>query len=540
MSFSALAYNQCVSYNNLQSGVDQGYFDAKTTIPATNQESTKDAAYTYVNVDPNYPPFASKLDNQLVVKGDLRDNVAAVGISNFFFTGTVTDVQVNGVSITGASFPLDIGSGTLGYTDQIGTYDITLYYADADMPSNTAICFDSDFNTICIDGFTSLGPGPYYVTFPSQVINTINQISIDTGDGYCTAPPPPPINLGVAMTSVAVSKNTGQYMVAVAGTKLVVNCNLTYTVGSLNVSSNYGATWTRILIDNYWAKVAVSGNGQYMLAVSVGGFAYESSTYGATWSYISALPTAIYTGCAISSDGQYQTIVGQYSGVGFTYYVYRSQDYGSNWTASSYTYTQFSPNGGSPDYYPENKNFSGCAMTADGVRQVIVTGIDGVGSNPTDTDFHAGYIWYSSNGTSTPVSFNDASISVEYQEQSYTDVTCSPNGGKLFATMSNNPTGGTPFKLYKSTDYGANWTMINASDFWVGVSANDTSITYGVVCGSTYIKTINASNVVSNLTGSGVKNWTCVDADNGGTYILAGSSDGLFLSTNGGTSFTAL
>ena len=492
MSFSALADNQCVSYNNLQSGVSQGYFDAKTTIPSTNQESTKDAAYTYVNVDPNYPPFAAKLDNQLVVKADLKDNVAPVGISNFFFVGTITDVQVNGVSITGASFPLDIGSGTLGYTDQLGTYDITLYYADADMPSNTATCFDSDFNSICIDGFTSLGPGPYYVTFPSQVINTINQVSIDTGDGYCTAPPPPPINLSVAMTSVAVSKNTGQYMVATSGTKQVIN------------------------------------------------FAYQSTNYGSTWSYISSLPAAVYTGCAISGNGQYQTIVGQYSGVGFTYYVYRSQDYGSTWTASSYTYTQFSPNGGSPDYYPENKNFSGCAMTADGVRQVIVTGIDAVGSNPSSKDFHAGYIWYSSNGTSTPVYFNDASISVEYQEQSYTDVTCSPNGGKLFATMSNNPTGGTPFKLYKSTDYGANWTMINASNFWIGVSANDTSITYGVVCNSDYIKTINASNVVSSLTSSGLKNWTCVDADNAGTYILAGSSDGLFLSTNSGTSFTAL
>jgi hypothetical protein len=78
MSFSALADNQCVSYNNLQSGVNQGYFDAKTTIPATNQESTKSAAYTYVDIDPNYPPFAAKLDNQLVVKRDLKDNIAVI------------------------------------------------------------------------------------------------------------------------------------------------------------------------------------------------------------------------------------------------------------------------------------------------------------------------------------------------------------------------------------------------------------------------------------------------------------------------------
>jgi hypothetical protein len=529
MSFSALADNQCVSYNNLQSGVSQGYFDAKTTIPSTNQESTKTAAYTYVNIDPNYPPYAAKLDNQLVVKSDLKDNVAAVGISNGFFTGTITDVQVNGVSITGASFPLDIGNGTLGYTDQIGTYDITLYYADADMPSNWARCYDSDYNTVCIDGFTSLGPGPYYVTFPSQVINTINQVSIETGDGGCIGPTPPPLNLGVAMTSVAVSKNTGQYMVATSGTKMVINCNYTYTVGSLNVSSNYGATWTRIAIDNYWTKVAVSGDGHYMLAVSAGGYAYQSTNYGSTWSFISALPAAVYTGCAISGDGQYQTIVGQYSGAGFTYYAYRSLNYGVTWTSI------FSS-------APSNKNFSGCAMTSDGVRQVIVTGIDQVGGYPGDTNApYDGYVYYSSNGTSTPVTFNEGSISAAYVDQWYTDVTCSPSGDKLFTTMSNTPSPGSgPFKLYKSTNYGVNWTMINGNNSWIGVTANDTSISLGVVCGNTYIKTINASNVVSDLTGSGVKSWTSVDADNGGTYILAGASDGLFLSTNGGISFTAL
>jgi hypothetical protein len=534
MSFSSLAFNQCVSYNNLQSGVDQGYFDAKTTIPATNQESTKTAAYTYVNVDPNYPPFAVKLDNQLVVKGDLKDNVATIDIYNGFFTGTITDVQVNGVSITGAAFPIDVGNVRQGYTDQLGTYDITLYYADADMPSNYARCYDSDFNTVCIDGFTSLGPGPYYVTFPSQVVNTFRAVYIETGDGNCTGPTPPPVDFTGPIVSVAVSKDTGQYMVAVTGSKFVVNCGGSSTLGSLNVSSNYGASWTRIPIDNYWSKVAVSGDGHYMLAVSLGGYAYQSTNYGSTWSYIS-VPVAAYSGCAISGNGQYQTIVGYYSGNGSTYYIYRSLDYGSTWTSTS---SRFSI---SPSSYgtPENKNFSGCAMSSDGVYQTIITGIDALSDK-------IGLIFYSLDGTSNPATFDPTrnpfgSLSATYLNQWFTDITCSPNGGKLFATMSNTPTPGIgPYKLYKSTNYGVDWSVVNDNDYWIGVTANDTSISLGVVCGNTYIKVINAASVISDLTGSGVRSWKCIDVNNGGAYILAGTTSGLFLSTDYGTTFTSV
>lgn len=185
MAYSDLAYNQGVSLNSLISGVAQGYFTAKTSIPSSSKIATKSECITYVNIDTSYAPFAAKSSNQLIVKQDLVTNQSIVYISNGFFTGTITDVTVNGVSITGASFPLDIGNGTSGYTTELGTHDILVYYADATMPSNYMNITDSASNFSCIDGFTSLGPGPYYVSFPSQVINITAGITINSGDGSC-------------------------------------------------------------------------------------------------------------------------------------------------------------------------------------------------------------------------------------------------------------------------------------------------------------------------------------------------------------------
>ena len=435
-------------------------------------------------------------------------------------------------------------------------YIVTGYVDDADLNAsyNFEVCFDwydCDLNlitqcTISSGGFTlpsncyrtDLAWEAYYYQYSGgpKVPACCSYLDGSNPCGPTTTTTSTTTNYPIGnqpISSVAVSKDTGQYMVASIGTKYIVNCGGNQTLAPLVVSSNYGASWAR-KIDGVWTKVAVSGNGQYMLAVGAGDYAWQSTNYGATWSVISSIPAAVYSGCAISGDGQYQTIVGYYSGTGYTYYIYRSLNYGVTWTSTSSVF----PGGSSG--LPENKNFSGCAMTSDGVRQVLVTGIDMVGAYPGDFNApYDGYIYYSSNGTSTPVNFNEASISAAYTDQWYTDVTCSPSGDKLFTTMSNSTPPGSPFKLYKSTNYGINWSVINANNSWIGVTANDTSVSFGVVCGNTYIKVIDAASTISDLTTGGIKNWKCVNVNNDGQYILAGSTSGLFLSTDFGTTFTA-
>lgn len=531
MSFSALADNQCVSYNNLQSGVNQGYFDAKTTIPATNRESTKAAAYTYVDIDPNYPPFASKLDNQLIVKRDLKDNVAVVEISNNFFEGTITDVTVNGVSIYGASFPLDIGNGTQGYTDQIGTYDVVLYYADANMPSNYARCYDSNYNTVCVDGFSSTGPGPYYVTFSSQSVSTIYPVSIITGDGSCTAPVPPQIG-NQPVASVAVNRGSGQYM-AMASSELR-NETSSSRGGGIFVSSNYGATWTFRAFIEYWGFISMSDNGQYMIAMPNYGQAYMSSDYGVNWSMITSTVSygggtlsvgyGAFNGVAISGDGQYMMIINYLSGSPAPRVLFVSSNYGASWSVSKvFDYNFETPKGvdvsSNGAYMYIAKNGEVLRSTNYGTSWISVTGFD------SNIDVH--------------------------------DVKCVADGSKVIAAKTELYFGintQKPNYLMTSNDYGSTWSNVTSGSgalkSWstCEINTSNSGTGYGIcdtrdvslVLTNTYIGKTNASSF-SDLTSAGFRIWTkSISNSDNGQYVIAGAYNGLFLSSNYGSTFTQI
>ena len=72
MAYSDLQLNQTLSFNNLQSGVTQGYFVAITAIPVSAKQITKAEASTYVNINTALPSYAAKASNQLVVRDNLQ------------------------------------------------------------------------------------------------------------------------------------------------------------------------------------------------------------------------------------------------------------------------------------------------------------------------------------------------------------------------------------------------------------------------------------------------------------------------------------
>ena len=549
MAYSDLAYNQGVSFNSLISGVSQGYFEEKTTIPSGAGITTKSDCNTYVDVDPLYPPFASKIDNQLIVKQDLKANQGTLSITNGFFEGTITDIQVNGVSITGASFPLDIGNGTMGYTDQVGTYDITLFYADANMPGNWARCYDSNYNTVCVDGFTSLGPGPYYVTFPSQVINTTNPVSIETGDGNCTAPTPPDPS-SLPFSTVAVSRTTGQYMLA-------GNANIgdPFTEGLLFRSTDYGATWQSVSAFGYWNKVAISDNGQYMLAVEYYGRAYKSSDYGANWTAINnfpfptsnpcslpALQTLNFRGAALSGDGQYQVISTSATYYGtcgsginaFDYYyttIFVSNDYGATWN---------------PRVNDTGGVYEAVAISSTGQTVLATTGYLYVGQGKIIRSNNYGVNW-----SDTTNSFNDGNL---------VDVAILADGSEAIAARYSNDY--YPF-LIRSVDGGVTWNTITG---WTG-NYYVTQQTWKRVCINNYqgvdvrawaipntrnfsppgpYYMFNVTSDISTVTeytsgsGLGQKYFKSLANSNNGQYLLVGANNGLFVSSDYGATFTAI
>jgi hypothetical protein len=73
MSWAGLASNQCVSWANLQSAVDNNVFIQIGLIPPpgipSNREITKTGALSAVDIES--APLASKSNNQLVVKSNL-------------------------------------------------------------------------------------------------------------------------------------------------------------------------------------------------------------------------------------------------------------------------------------------------------------------------------------------------------------------------------------------------------------------------------------------------------------------------------------
>lgn len=536
MSWASIADNQCVSWNNMQDACDNFLFFYLQPLPVpSTKQITKQEFTDYIyNPIPLYPPFYSRLNNQLIVKDNVwvSGNITMEPNYGLYFTYTTS------YTFSGFTYPVtstttqqyyqaqssDNGSGFGFEVGVDGTISSPSGFAHLELLVDGQIIDSADF-------FASSGPQYTLVS----ILNTIyapSDITLRIVDGYVVYVPPdlqtPPFN------NVAVSKNTGQYMLASAGTDYNGLCGGSNTAGYLYRSSDYGTTWFQLgryggFGYSWWADIAISGDGQYMLAVELSGYAYISTDYGANWNQISALPEAPYSGCAISDDGQYQTIVGTNTGDGSTYYIYRSLDYGVNWT-SSYVFHE----GVATKPFP-NKSFTGVAMSSNGVYQTIITQID-----PSEQEPETGYIYRSSNGTSNPADFYLTNWPAQADPRFY-DVTCSPDGAKQFVAGQRSGSGVTyPWMLFKSTNYGANFSQVGAGYPWIKTAVNDTSISFGVLCANDYIKVINASNVVSNLTASGARNWRCIDVSNGGAYILAGAINGLFLSTDYGATFTAL
>ena len=542
MAYSDLANNQGVSFNSLISGVSQGYFDAKTTIPSSSQITTKSDCNTYVDIDTSYPLFEEKQDNQVIVKRDLKANQGTLYITNNFFTGTITDITVNGVSVNGGSFPLNIGDSTFAYTSQVGTFDILVYYADATNPSNYMRIQDSAYNNTCVDGFSSSGPGPYYVTFSNQVVSASINVTIESGDGTCVGPLPyPPISTS-SFSTVAVSRGTGQYMIA-------ANASISgaFTDGGLFRSTDYGATWSFIPVIGYWYKVAISDNGQYMLALEYYGRAYRSTDYGASWTVISnftspgpyapASQTQKFRGAAISGNGQYQIVT---TGIfNYTYYTYLSiifvsNDYGATWVTSKIT-----SEGAGNEWYS-------AAISSNGQVMLVTEG---------NITFGQGGVWRSTNyGASWSFSASSNALG------NLVDVAITEDGiNAISARFSNDY---YPF-LIKSVDGGVTWSTITG---WTG-NYYVTQQTWMRVCINNYQNldvrawaipngrnfpppgpyymfniTSGISTVTEDTSGTGLgeKYFKSLANSNNGQYILVGTTSGLFISSNYGSTWTTI
>jgi hypothetical protein len=355
MAWTDLLSNQTISFNNLKNAVDNGIFTAKTTIPISNEQITKADANAYVFVNTENADFASKANNQLVVKSNLLSNFviysagnptdgsfALIRSTDLGFTWSKVDqvtggdfiqcvsASNNGIYVlAGRSMYEQPGSGRLSQTSGNTWLDMT------------AVVPTTDGITSCIVS----GSGQYMIITRSQESTFNNQIiytSSDYGSSFAATRNDDGNSLDWQAAGISMS-DSGQYIT------IAVPSVLTSNGGYRIRSTNYGATWLSAV--SYGAHTittsasAMSSSGQYQI-LGFNGQISLSSSFGNTWSFIG--PSGFWTNMAVSESGQYMLAMRYINVAPFAGELYRSSNYGQSWTlANTFTYTgsvKFAPN----------------------------------------------------------------------------------------------------------------------------------------------------------------------------------------------------
>lgn len=346
MSYSGLSSNQTISFTNLQSGVSEGYFTAKTTIPINLKQITKTEANTYVNINTSLPSYAAKAPNELVTKNDLSGITSASPYTMYGVAGTAGYKSLDG----GNTFTALSGLPSLSWTGIAG--DITgLNIAAISFSQNNQVYISNDGG----------------VSFTARILSGAL--------------------IGFYATGVGMSDN-GQY-IAVGGVTTIGSVS---AVSLISISSNYGAffsgTFTDSVSENYYieptGKVSVSGNGQYITAV----FAHEvdpgfpnaprpfsyrvySSNYGASFTKSGSVEHAAYFDIALSYTGQHQFLTSDWARPGVFgergIKAYVSNDYGINFTQKVSSTTAYYFGGA------YNQGFISATISDDGKTMVGTT-----------------------------------------------------------------------------------------------------------------------------------------------------------------------
>jgi hypothetical protein len=336
MAYSDLQFNQTVSFNNLQSGVTQGYFVAKTSIPVSAKQITKAEANTYVNINTSLPSYADKASNQLVTRDNLQ------GATGVFPYTIYALVDYGGATDYTAWKSIDGGNN---FNQLTGLSESSTWTEIAGNISGTHIAVISKTTN-----------NQVYISSNSGT--TFSAISLNSANFY---------PYGVAMS------NNGQY-IAVSGFSIAID-NTTNGYAKIAVSSDYGASFTTTYVDgtlhpygfnfsegsppyvlDNTGKVSVSGDGQRITAVfgyaEFVGFPYNytrpvsfsvaSSNSGTSWTPSGTTPFAFFQGVALSGTGQYQFIMSSWVNKNFVSSSnfeegvkgYVSSNYGSTFSQS--------------------------------------------------------------------------------------------------------------------------------------------------------------------------------------------------------------
>ena len=285
-----------------------------------------------------------------------------------------------------------------------------------------------------------------------------------------------------------------------------------------------------------WTGCGLSSTGQYQTAIvsgaNSGNNIYYSSNYGATWSLATGfLANANYYKGAVSGSGQYQLV-----GISNTSSaLYVSSNYGQTWSATSYTIGASAY--GRSSCLSNNGQYQFNVQAGSGTGRIAVSsnyGATFANSSAPAGDWHGvccsstgqyvsacsagGYIWNSTNYGSTWT--QSSSILA-----SWVAMCCSTSGQYQMAVI--NGTGA----IYYSSDYGVNWTLSNAPAIsWGFISCTSTG-QYMIATSGSYMYYSTNYGVTWSQSTSIFASWQACAISQNGVYALACVSSGAVYSS---------
>jgi hypothetical protein len=559
MAWADLAYNQTISFNNLQDAVNNGIFTAIAAIPASDFQITKaDASSEIVITNPNYPGFANKSAQFLLVKSDIYNlgNVSLSAQYGMYFT------SITATGFPSFSYPVT-GAASGSYKNIINGQNITVYLNGTRYTTPLSITLYVGGAKISCKDITSNGAQSKSFTLPTVYAPTTVYIAIDSG--ACSVTPPPPTFGNKPYSAVAISKTTGQYQVIAGGYIRYTP----YIQGYLYKSSDYGASFLQLgTIIGYWSRIAINNSGNNILVCELSGALYYSSDGGSIFTnvglniYNSSYPTSgniYWNAIAMSDDGtkliaSYQVYDANQERYG--YFIYLSSNSGVSWTDITSTITN------QTIYTTSIVGFTSAGMSANGQYMYVTT------NAPTAFGANGPIIYKSSNYGS---SWSQGTYHGTLVQTIFRDISVSEDGSTYVATgvMAQIPSAYlTEGYICKSTDYGANiyeitngqalngWYRIGMYKYtapyanppytygflaiYLGIESSTTTIPKS----SYLLNGDSLGDVVDGSTnGMGSQKFTSIaigGTNNNGAYVLITADNGVWRSYNGGGSWTKL
>jgi len=535
MSWSNLLGNQTVSRANIQNAIDTGVFVQRNGVPGTetNRQITKANAIDYIYAWELYSPLQSKASNQLVVKSNL-----AVQSMQFFATND------------GGNAYLYVGNNNRSW--------VYLVWSTNAYNAVMSIASSIDGKYILI-GRNGPGNGSFFIsntygevfnlrtdivgiqdTTAGVAMSNSGQVMIATRSGSGAGGLPTRIyqsnDYGATWSLIYTSPNNAYVHGAAMSSDgshwsvlIYDTSSYSYYIAKRDLSTftTVGLTYTGALIQDQSACIAMSKSGSYQLAcppkpdnTSYVYTFYLSIDYGATWSTINVPPGSNpiqFTGCTVSSSGQYMSV----SATAFSEqggYIFTSSNFGATWsqavlyyTGTSYSYLRYVTSDSSGQF--QYASYTGTLEFSQNYGQTPWNALSlPIGTNTAisvaQVTGTTPYIYGLLTGTNIPLYSKTTGVSgAPYNNVAglssgvYNWIAASgnSNNGKYVLVVSNNA-GGYSY-LFKSSDYGATFTTLtyygSPSEFKCCSISDDGKYMVAVV----YYSPTNTSTIISSTNG---------------------------------------